>query len=72
MEVKWKLVKVEIQNWLEERVHEFTCQESAYVGKDVMGFKDEYLFECLNEIFWAGFSINLHKYLEWLTKKTQH
>jgi len=62
-------VEADIQDWPKERIHEFACQESAYVGEDVEIFKDRHLFKCLYEIFWVEFSVNLHKSLERLIEK---
>ena len=40
-----RLGKVEDQNCSEMWIHEFACQESVYLGKDVEIIKDENLFE---------------------------
>jgi len=64
----WKSTKANIQDWLKERIHEFTYQESSHVGEHVARYKDRYLLECLHEILWVELLVNLHKWMERLTK----
>lgn len=59
--MQWRSKKVEIEEWLEEKVHEFTHQESAFVGDNVDRFKDKYLFECLDEVLYAEFPRVFHE-----------
>jgi hypothetical protein len=61
--------KVEIHDCLKASIHEFACQESAYIGEDVERFKEKYLFECLHEIFSVEFLVNLHERMERLVEK---
>jgi len=67
-EMWWKPTNVDLQDWLEAHIYLFTCQESAYLDEEIAIFKDKYLFECLHEILWDEFQVNLYKLLESLVE----
>jgi hypothetical protein len=44
VEMQWRWRKVEIQDWMDVNIHDFACQESAYLHEDDVRFKYENLF----------------------------
>ena len=45
------------------KIHQFTCQESAYVGEGFTRFKDTHFFSVYIIFSFTGFLVNLQKCL---------
>ena len=61
----WRLEKLELEDWFERRIQEFSVKENHSMKLTVEKWKNKYIFTEVYEIFFVNFANELQ---EWLAR----
>lgn len=62
---KWILTKKEIKKWIDQKLHEFACQENMNPRLSKEKWLQRYLYVEVHEVLFSSFPYKLY---EWMSK----
>lgn len=63
MSEQWNPTKKELEDWLDQKLHEFLAKENRNLQILKEGWLDCYIYTKIHEIFFATFLIELYKWI---------